>query len=463
MKSIPGYKWLIVGFGSAALWLGASNWLSYQNSTQLVDSNHRVLKSYEIVQHLTKIYADLTVAESGRRGYVFLADRTELTRYQSGVADVQTELSELQSQLQSDSVQLRRFEQMKSLIQQRLSLLESSVKLYEKNDREFAQQQALTSRSVTLRDRIQQILGEMIDIEESSLRRGLQQSQGYIKNRFLIEGGWIVSVLGGLMFIVFAFHQQLRNRQTIASRTEKLLQLQELSDLKLQFFAMASHEFRTPLSIILGSSQLLMNTPINAQPNAQPESNAEKIQKNTLRIQSSAKVMTQLLDDILMLNRAEAGKLQCDRSRLELMSFCLNIVEDIKLAHPENPNIQFMSRSRHPHAKLDEKLLYAILSNLLVNAIKYSSKNSLIQLILESDDRHIIFHVTDQGIGIGEADLPHLYKPFYRSETVKNVSGSGLGLAVVKTCVELHQGTIDVTTGENQGTFFTVRLPIAVL
>ena len=456
-----------MGFGSAALWLGASNWLSYQNSTQLVDSNRRVLKSYEIVQHLTKVYADLTVAESGRRGYVFLDDRSELMRYESGVTDIQNELSELQDQLQFDAVQLGRFGQMKALIEQRLSLLDRSVKLYEKDDREFAQQQALTSQSVALRDRIQQILGEMVESEESSLRKGLQQSQGYIKNRFLIEGWWMVSVLGGLMFVVFAFHQQLRHRQTIESRTEKLLQLQELSDLKLQFFAMASHEFRTPLSIILGSSQLLMNTQPNSQPNsqisAQPESNAEKIQKNTLRIQSSAKVMTQLLDDILMLNRAEAGKLQCDRSRLELMSFCLNLVEDLKLAHPENPNIQFMSRSRYSHAELDEKLLYAILSNLLVNAIKYSSKNSLIQLSLESDDRHIIFHVTDQGMGIREADLPHLYKPFYRSEMVKNVSGSGLGLAVVKTCVDLHQGTIDVTTGEDQGTLFTVRLPISVL
>ena len=456
-----------MGFGSAALWLGASNWLSYQNSTQLVDSNRRVLKSYEIVQHLTKVYADLTVAESGRRGYVFLDDRTELIRYESGVTDIQNELSELQDQLQFDAVQLGRFGQMKALIEQRLSLLDRSVKLYEKDDREFAQQQALTSQSVALRDRIQQILGEMVESEESSLKKGLQQSQGYIKNRFLIEGWWMVSVLGGLLFAVFAFHQHLQNRQTIESRTEKLLQLQELSHLKLQFFAMASHEFRTPLSIILGSSQLLMNTQpnsqITSQPNSQPESNAEKIQKNTLRIQSSAKVMTQLLDDILMLNRAEAGKLQCDRSRLELMSFCLNLVEDLKLAHPENPNIQFMSRSRHSHAELDEKLLYAILSNLLVNAIKYSSKNSLIQLSLESDDRHIIFHVTDQGMGIREADLPHLYKPFYRSETVKNVSGSGLGLAVVKTCVDLHQGTIDVTTGENQGTLFTVRLPISVL
>ena len=447
-----------MGLGSAALWLGASNWLSYQNSIQLVESNHRVLKSYEVIQHLTKIYGDLTVAESGRRGYVFLADRTELTRYQSGVAEVQGELSELQGAIQLDSVQLMRFEQMKALIGQRLSLLDRSVKLYEENDREFAQQQAITSQSVRLRDRIQQLLGEMVDREESSLRSGLQQSQGYIKNRFLIEGWWIVSALGGLMFAVFAFHQQLRNRQMIQSRTEKLLQLQELSHLKLQFFAMASHEFRTPLSIILGSSQLLMTIPINAQ----SESNAEKIQKNTLRIQSSTKVMTQLLDDILMLNRAEAGKLQCDRARLELMSFCLNLVEDLKLAHPENPNIQFTSRSGHPYAELDEKLLYAILSNLLVNAIKYSSKDSLIQLTLESDDRYIIFHVIDQGMGISEADLPHLYTPFYRSETVKNVSGSGLGLAVVKTCVDLHQGTIDVTTSENQGTLFTVRLPISV-
>ncbi len=442
----------MVGFGSAALWLGASNWLSYQNSTQLIDSNRRVLHSYAIIQHLTSLYADITVAESGRRGYVFLADRAELARYEAGVTRIQTELTQLRAQLQPDLEQTRRFEEMEGLIQQRLVLLESSIKLYKQNEQEQDQQRQLTIKSVDLRDQIQRRLAQMKEVEEGHLKQGLQQSQSNVEIRFLIEGWWIVSVFGLLMLAVFAFHQQLRNRQTIESRNAKLLQMQELNSLKLQFFSMASHEFRTPLSIILGSSQLLMTY--------NHDGNAEKIQKNTLRIQSSAKAMTQLLDDILMLTRAEAGKLQCDRQRLELMSFCLNLVEDIKLANTAHTNLQFISRSHHQYADLDEKILYSILSNLLFNAIKYSSPNSPVQLILESDESHILFHVKDQGMGITSTDMPHLYKPFYRGGNVNDIAGSGLGLAVVQTCVALHQGTIDVTSGEHQGSLFTVRLPI---
>jgi signal transduction histidine kinase len=448
----PGYKWLVAGFGSAALWLGTSNWLSYQNSTQLIDSNRRVLQSYEIIQHLTTLYADITVAESGRRGYVFLADRAELDRYEAGATRIQTELTELRTQLQPDLEQTRRFEEMEGLIQQRLALLERSIKLYKQNEQDQDQQRQLTIQSVDLRDQIQRRLAQMQDVEEGHLKQGLQQSQSNVKIRFLIEGWWIVSVFGLLMLAVFTFHQQLHNRQTIESRNANLLQLQELNSLKLQFFSMASHEFRTPLSIILGSSQLLMTY--------NHEGNAEKIQKNTLRIQSSAKAMTQLLDDILMLTRAEAGKLHCDRQRLELMSFCLNLVEDIKLANADHPNIQFISRSQYPYADLDEKILYSILSNLLFNAIKYSSPNSPVQLILERDESHILFHVKDQGMGINSTDMPHLYKPFYRGGNVNDIAGSGLGLAVVHTCVALHQGTIDVTSGEQQGSLFTVRLPI---
>jgi signal transduction histidine kinase len=193
------------------------------------------------------------------------------------------------------------------------------------------------------------------------------------------------------------------------------------------------------------------------------QSNAEKIQKNTLRIQSSAKAMTQLLDDILTLKQAEAGKLQCDRRRLELTSFCLNLVADLRLASADEPNLQFINRSQHPYADLDETLLYSILSNLLSNAIKYSPQKSPIQLILDSEPQAILFHVQDQGIGVGPDDLPHLYTPFYRGEQVKNIAGSGLGLAVVKTYVTLHQGSIDVTSGEFHGSLFTVRLPMMPL
>ncbi len=435
------------------MWLGTSNWLSYQNSTQLIDSNRRVLQSYEIIQHLTTLYADITVAESGRRGYVFLDDRAELDRYQAGVDRIQIELTELRVQVSKIPDQSSRLAQLDTLIQDRIALLEQSVLLYQRDQNSLEVQRQLTTQSVRLRDRIQEVLSEIKNLEEQRLRQGLQQSQNNIQNRFLIEGWWIISVFALLALGLLAFHTQMQKRYAIESRNAKLLQAQELNTLKLQFFSMASHEFRTPLSIILGSSQLLMTY-------NRDETNAEKIQKNTLRIQSSAKAMTQLLDDILTLTRAEAGKLQCDRRRLELTSFCLNLVEDLRLATADEPNIQFISRSNHQYADLDEKLLYSILSNLLSNAIKYSAPKSPVQLILESEPQFILFHVQDQGMGIGPKDLPHLYTPFYRGEQVKNIAGSGLGLAVVKTCVTLHQGTIDVTSGKSQGSLFTVRLPM---
>ncbi len=447
--------------------------MSYQNSTQLFDSNRRVLQSYEIIQHLTTLYADITVAESGRRGYIFLDDRAELDRYQAGVDRIQVELTELRAQVSTLPDQVQQLTQLDTLIQERIALLEQSVLLYQEeqngngNQKKFEMQRQLTAQSVRLRDRIQELLSDMKNLEERRLRQGLQQSQNNIQNRFLIEGWWMISVFGLLTLGLLAFHAQMQKRHAIESRNTKLLQEQELNTLKLQFFSMASHEFRTPLSIILGSSQLLMtyNPDGNKDSNCNSslDSNAEKIQKNTLRIQSSAKAMTQLLDDILTLTRAEAGKLQCDRRRLELTSFCLNLVEDLRLASGDEPNIQFISRSNHQYADLDEKLLYAILSNLLSNAIKYSAPKSPIQLILESEPQHILFHVQDQGMGVGPDDLPHLYTPFYRGKQVKNIAGSGLGLAVVKTCVTLHQGTIDVTSGKSQGSLFTVRLPMVAV
>ena len=135
--------------------------------------------------------------------------------------------------------------------------------------------------------------------------------------------------------------------------------------------------------------------------------------------------------------------------------------------------IQFISRSSQQYANLDEKLLYLILSNLLLNAIKYSPIQSKIQLILE-DQFHdpsqinsdtnsvmdgIIFKVQDQGQGISPTDIPHLYTPFYRDKNVGLIAGTGLGLAVVKTCVDLHHGTIAVESNSIQGATFTFCIP----
>jgi signal transduction histidine kinase len=471
-KWMPEYRWLLGGLSVLLLWLGGSNWVSYRNSTQLIESNRQVLRSYEIIQHLTSIYADLTVAESGRRGYVLLNERRELDRYQNGIDDLESELLKLRQQVSQDPEQSKRLDTMENLVRQRLDLLAESIAIYQANASLDQRQRDITKSSVQLRTQIQTTLGEMKNLEEMRLRRWLQDSQQRMRDRFLIEGWWLVSAFFVVTMGLYVVHEQLTQRRQSDAQREKLLQQKELDALKLQFFSMTSHEFRTPLSVILGSSQLLMSS--------YQSGDREKMEKNTLRIQASAKAMTQLLNDILTLARAEAGGLICQRDRLELASFCLNIVEDVDLANSHRHRIQFISRSAQTYARLDEKLLYLIVSNLLLNAIKYSAIGSEIQLILEDStelhlesprpdpdqypnqhpNQHIVFKVIDQGQGILEADFPHLYEPFYRGQNMGSIAGTGLGLAVVKTCVDLHQGTIAIDSHPGQGSTFTLVLPV---
>ncbi len=473
MKRLPDFKWMpeyrgfLAGLGLLVLWLGGSNGISYRNSTQLGESNRQVLRSYEIIQNLTSVYADLTVAESGRRGYVLLNERSELDRYQNGIDDLESELLNLRQQVSQDPEQSKPLDKLENLIRQRLELLAESIVIYQTNASLNQRQRDITKSSVLLRTQIQSSLGEMKNLEETRLRRWLQDAQQRMRDRFLIELWWLVSAFLVVTLGLYVVHEQLTKRRHSDAQREKLLQQKELDTLKLQFFSMTSHEFRTPLSVILGSSQLLISS--------YQSDDREKIEKNLLRIQASAKSMTQLLNDILTLARAEAGSLVCQRDRLELASFCLNLVEDIDLANSHRHPIQLICRSSQRYALLDEKLLYLIMSNLLLNAIKYSPINSEIQLILEDGwnpnstmqgneqpnmPRPIIFKVKDQGQGILEADLPHLYNPFYRGQNTGSITGTGLGLAVVKTCVDLHQGTIAIESSPGQGSTFTLSLPL---
>lgn len=169
--------------------------------------------------------------------------------------------------------------------------------------------------------------------------------------------------------------------------------------------------------------------------------------------------MNQLLTDILTFARAEAGKLEFNPDLLDLESFCLNLIEDIQFCSKPQPAIKFISRGRCIHARLDENLLYSILSNLLSNAIKYSPQGGIIQFILSCETDVVIFQIKDQGIGIPSESYQELFEPFYRADNVRNIVGTGLGLAVVKKCVDIHQGQIFLESEVEMGTTFTVKIP----
>ncbi|HEY9596300.1 MAG TPA: HAMP domain-containing sensor histidine kinase, partial [Cyanophyceae cyanobacterium] len=170
-------------------------------------------------------------------------------------------------------------------------------------------------------------------------------------------------------------------------------------------------------------------------------------------------LMNQLLTDILTLTRAETGKLDYKPEPLDVEAFCLNLVEDIQFSILTSHSIKFIRNGYCTRQNMDEKLLYSILSNLLLNAIKYSPQGGNISLSLSCESDTTIFQVQDEGMGIPLEEQSKIYEPFYRSPNVENIVGTGLGLAVVKKCVELQQGSITVKSEVGVGTTFTVRIP----
>lgn len=224
----------------------------------------------------------------------------------------------------------------------------------------------------------------------------------------------------------------------------------ELSQLKFRFFSMASHELRTPLSTILLSSESL-------QTNHTQLSEAQR-HKNIQRIHLAAKRMSQQISDILMLTRVQVGKPDFNPELFDLEPFCQQLLDEMQMGITQT--LVFDGNCHTTRVFFDKKLLRSMLTNLWSNAIKYSSSQSSIDFSLKCDFHSATFQIHDRGIGIPAEDQPHIWETFFRGSNVGEVLGTGLGLAVVKTCVELHQGQLAIISQVGQGTTVTVELPL---
>ncbi|MGQ4647264.1 ATP-binding protein [Lyngbya aestuarii] len=223
----------------------------------------------------------------------------------------------------------------------------------------------------------------------------------------------------------------------------------ELNELKSRFVAMVSHEFRNPLNAISGLTQLLERYSSSWS--------AEKKQEVFGRIRAGVNKMDNLLDDVLLIGRAEVGKLKFEPVQLELEKLCRELINELQLSTESKHQIEFTYQGSKT-AVVDEKLLRQILTNLLSNALKYSPKGSTVECQVNCQASQVTFQIQDQGIGIPEKDKPRLFESFHRAANVGKIPGTGLGLAIVKQCVELHQGEITVESEVGVGTTFRVTL-----
>ena len=241
-------------------------------------------------------------------------------------------------------------------------------------------------------------------------------------------------------------------KMSVIERTNQLEKAQELNQLKTEFVSMLSHDFRNPLNKILLSAGLL-------------EESRDRLTKDQQvsyfrMIRSAIKDMDQLLTEVLLIGRADSGRLYCQFDPVDLLDYCQKLVESFIVKPEHQSAIIFQVEGSLERGLWDVNLIKHILTNLLGNAIKYSPQGKPVEFKIIVESEQVVFKIVDQGIGIPSKDQEHLFKPFYRGSNVDNIQGTGLGLAIVGRCVEAHKGQIHLESEEGKGTKITVILPI---
>jgi signal transduction histidine kinase len=313
------------------------------------------------------------------------------------------------------------------------------------------------------------------NLEECQVLRAAPWFTLEIARRIVVAGG-LVTIMLGIWFIrerrqiARLRHAETQLEHRVTSRTaelaaanaqlqqaeqellKSLAQEKELSELKSRFVSMVSHEFRTPLAIIMSSAEIL-EAYLDRLP---PEERAANLKD----IIDATRHMGSMVEEVLLLSRVEAGKLSCKPAPLNLETLCERFVDEIASATNRRCPIRFKASNALPEAQADEALLRHIFMNLLDNAVKYSPPNSPVEFNVEARDGSAIFTVRDHGVGIAEADTRQLFQAFHRGHNVGETPGTGLGLTIVKSCVDLHRGKIKFESREGHGSVFSISLPL---
>jgi PAS domain S-box-containing protein len=243
----------------------------------------------------------------------------------------------------------------------------------------------------------------------------------------------------------------------VEERTVKLNQAlekqKELNELKSKFVSTASHEFRTPLSAINFAAGSIKKYWGKMEP--------IMIEKKLHKIEDQVMHMTKLLDDILIIGQAGAGKIRNNPLNMPLGNFINEIIEEVYTSHEKSNQIVVIDTEniKNKTIFIDEKLGRNIFINLISNAVKYSKNKENVTIEFSSEKDYTAVTITDFGIGISKSELKTIFTPFSRGENVDLIQGTGLGLSIAKEAIDAIGGEIIVNSTLGHGATFKVKIP----
>ncbi len=236
---------------------------------------------------------------------------------------------------------------------------------------------------------------------------------------------------------------------------QALAKEKQLNELRNMFISMASHQFRTPLTIIQSGIEIL-----DMYVEDLPVAKVQSFRKQFTRILGEIESLQDLMNDVLLVGRSDARRTPYKPKRYNLVEFCENLIETKYNNRYSKDRRIILGVTGEPELVLfDNKLIYYALENILSNAYKYSKEGNITMHII-FEQPTVTISIADTGMGIPAEDIPNLFEPFYRSGNTSEIDGTGLGLAIVKGFIDIHNGKIFVASELNKGTTFSVTLPL---
>jgi len=226
----------------------------------------------------------------------------------------------------------------------------------------------------------------------------------------------------------------------------------EIGELKSRFVTMASHEFRTPLTMILSSIFLIENS--------SPDDYETEKQVHTNRIKRAVNNLTLILNEFLSLEKLEQNKVEIQSADVHIPEFIQDTLGEMEILKREKQIINYHHRSVTSMARIDHQMFWSIITNLTSNSLKYSKVGGTIEITSDIGMDSLMLTVKDLGIGIPDDEQQFIFSRFFRARNAANIEGTGLGLHIIQKYVHLLKGTITFESKLDVGTTFYVKLPI---
>ncbi len=268
-----------------------------------------------------------------------------------------------------------------------------------------------------------------------------------------IVGVTVIILLLLLLYILFLYRKIWYQKRVISQNEKKVKELlekeRELGKLKTQLISTVSHEFRTPMAIISSNVQMIRDF---------NNSMDDAMRKETLKyIYNGVDNMIAMMKNFEVLDKNTI--LEFNPKPVNLPQLCSNLSNELQTLPKFGDRIQFVNNFSNTEVIMDSSLITHIVRNLLINALKFSGEKVVDFLIKDYDNEHVLISVSDKGIGMSDYDKENIFEDFHRGSNAVNIKGTGVGMSVVKRCVDLHNGSISVESKLGEGSTIKVILP----